>query len=212
MKNLICAAIGAFVSALPVRAALTLSYGNQTGGNTYLRDNNGVPLTSGTKAVDGDGAIIQIGYYSLATTSDPFAGNWVALAGPGTGVETKTVGDLNGTPGIVGGNAVLAAKGPGSGSYPVISTPIVIRFYNGTSLASSTHYNAVTLSDWYWLSPTTDNGILLAIWDASLIPMTWEGGSGSAFRTTLPNVVPEPSVFLISVISGSAFVWRRKRC
>lgn len=38
----------------------------------------GLPLTAGTEA-EGDGARLELGFFDLATTSDPFAGDWQIL-------------------------------------------------------------------------------------------------------------------------------------
>ena len=44
-----------------------------------LSDSSDVPLSSGIQG-NGDGDLVEIGYYALATTDNPFAGEWIALS------------------------------------------------------------------------------------------------------------------------------------
>ena len=72
-----------FCSAMTLQGAITINYGNPGSGDVVLRDFNGEVL----RGISKDGAvsaIVQLGYYSLSTTADPFAGEWVALTGEGT--------------------------------------------------------------------------------------------------------------------------------
>lgn len=69
-------------------ASIQVNLGIQS--NT-LKNLNGTSLTAGTPS-NGDGAILQLGYYTASTTSDPFSGDWVPMTGPGTPFPT-TIGD-----------------------------------------------------------------------------------------------------------------------
>jgi hypothetical protein len=195
-------AFGAIISG--ANAAITVNYGNTSGG--LLRDSNGTALTMGGKEI-GDGAIIQIGYYSLGTTASPFAGEWVPVIGAGASIAGSTVGDGIGGSGLFDGQFAGSATFSPSTLFPTQATPFVIRFYDGTTLGSSTHYNAVTAAGWTWPnSVTTERNLQLGAPN----DMVWEGGSGSAYWTTIA-VVPEPSSLGILALSGALILARRKR-
>lgn len=209
MKTLSTAILASWTIGLPLYGAVTLGYGNNSSGDTFLRDIGGVPLTSGPKG-PGDGAVIEVGYYSMATTADPFAGDWVALIGPGTGVEAVTIGDANGGAGgdgIFGGTVILGASHPGSVAYPTGDTPVAIRFYDGTSIGGSTYYNSATMSNWTWRS---DGTLGLDIFPTPSTAMIWEGGLESAYRTTIA-VVPEASSSMFVMLGSAALLVRRRR-
>lgn len=213
MKTFLVAILAALSIGLPLHGALTIFYGNDIGGDTFLRDVGGVPLTSGPKE-GGNGAVIEVGYYSMATTADPFAGDWVALIAPGTGVEAVTIGDANGGPtldGLFGGSAFLGVSHPGSVPYPAQNTPLAIRFYNGTSIENSKHYNAATMTEWTWSGPfSMDETINLIIVPSPSGWMVWEGGLESAYRTTIV-VVPEASSSMLAMFGSAAFLMYRRR-
>ena len=57
--------------------------------NPSLHGGSDVPLTGGS-TLDGDGAVIQIGYFDGATTANNFLGNFVPLTGEGS-LNTATV-------------------------------------------------------------------------------------------------------------------------
>lgn len=191
----------------------TLIYGASTRVNfgiqsDTLKDLNGTSLTAGTSA-DGDGTILQLGYYTAATTGNPFAGDWVAMTGPGTSYQT-TMGDSGNNPNGTFKLEVLFTQGSYSFAEPAVGTPLALRFYNTTSLAGSTYFNAVTdtTGGFNWVAPadpTSTAGLSLGL---SSVGIVWQDGSGSSFRTTI--AVPEPSCFLLGVLSLGALAVRRR--
>ena len=90
--------------------------------------------------------------------------------------------------------------------FPIVSTPLSIRFYDGPSIAESTFYNATTLPGWQWANSGT---VGLAIFPSPDGIMIWEGGEDSAYRTTI--VVPEASASMLAMMAGAALLARRKR-
>ena len=137
-----------------------------------------------------DGAILQLGYYSLATGENPFLGSWMPISGEGSrnGDTVATIGsygDLG--PGQFDLDTGVLEGSPLFGNdIPSVGTPLSLRFYNGRSLAESTRFNAVSNPSWDWERPS--NGFMtITLSDPGLV---WQGGRESAFRTTLP--VPEP--------------------
>ena len=167
----------------------------------------GIPLSAGIQNIDGDGAILQIGYYTLATTQNPFLGEWVAMTGTGTSYVT-TVGDGGRSAGRFKTITLLEA-GTFSFVEPTVGTPLSLRFYNSTTIPSSTYFNAVstTSGSFNWVAPSTpQSGMGLTLPDTNAI---WQDGAGSAFRTTIP--VPEPSSSaLFALVSLGVMVVRRR--
>ena len=74
-------------------------------GARSVQDINGIPLTAGLPAVDPEGTVVQLGYYSAAALGHPFDGISIPLIGEGsanTAFAGTTIGDN-------------AAGGPGNG-------------------------------------------------------------------------------------------------
>jgi hypothetical protein len=202
-----------------------------SGGNgEQVFDQNNVTLTAGTSA-DGDGAVLQLGYYSGASTGNNFAGTWIALSGEGS-LNTATV---TGSSPAIGYNETsigdITAEGAGPGQFALTldfvsgsatsgnslpsstTIPLSVRFYNGTTIANSTHYNVVSNDLWLWENPTTPpNVINISLGDLGL---EWESivvygqAANSEFHTTIP--VPEPSTIFIAALSTAAVGWNALR-
>jgi hypothetical protein len=160
---------------------------------TELKDLLSNPLKAGTIA-DFDGSLLQLGYYTLATHSDPFAGLWVPLTGLGSNNDgLSSIGDKgNQSAGRFNISSVFTLGSPSSGNdLPLSSLPLSIRFYDSFSEGSSAYYNAVsdTSGTWDWLTPSNPQAVVtVSLLSPSII---WEGGAGSAYRTTLN--IPEPA-------------------
>ncbi len=185
----------------------------QNTAETLILDASKSPLTVGTGA-DGDGAIIQLGYYTAGTASSPFSGSFVALTGPDSanaGFRATSVGDSGG--GTAGRfslvcNFVQNATDSGQ-KLPTANTPLVIRFLNGRTLPLSSAYNEASGgSNWLWQPPSAAPGTVLCL-SLSDPDLVWKDGQASAFRTTLPYV-PNPDYFVsvqpadVKTIQGSA--------
>jgi hypothetical protein len=174
-----------------------------------LNDIGGNPLAAGT-ANDGDGAVLQLGYYTMSTTENPFAGNWVAMTGPGTTHQT-TIGDSGdrGTGSFK--TDVLFVQGSYFFPEPAVGTLLALRFYNSTSLGSSTYFNAVSVTSggFSWVAPTDP----MATANLGLTFLTagvkWQDGSTSAYRTTIP--IPEPSSAMVLASTTGLLAFRRRR-
>jgi hypothetical protein len=164
-----------------------------------LLDNSGDPLSAGTSA-NGDGTLLQLGYYDMATMANPFSGAWVSIA-------TTTMGDdgvdLNGK------FAVTSILGSGSFLEPAIGMPLAIRFYDGASMEVSSYFNAVSVTNgaWNFKSPSDPAAVMNLVIDKGSATV-FEGGSFSDFKTTRP--IPEPSsLWLFSL--GALALLRRHR-
>src|SRR6202023_4185102 len=80
----------------------------------------------------------------------------------------------------------ILGSGTSDNSLPPAGTQLALRFYNGTTIGSSTFYNTVTDSLWKWVANNTPPvNVTMSLDDANLV---WEG---IAFHTSIP--VPEPS-------------------
>jgi len=160
-----------------------------------LVDNAGRALTPGL-AGDGDGALLELGYFDAGTALAPFAGSFVALTGEGSAdpaLRTTSIGDAGG--GTTGGGTFSLSTNFKSGSTvfqgtpPAVGTPLVIRIFDAKTKAASTNYNVVTGgANWLWKAPTEGPGtfVLLSLADTGL---NWQGGANSSFKTAM-TVIP----------------------
>ncbi len=167
----------------------------------------GVPLTRGTAAF-GDGAVLQLGYYTGATQSSPFSGNWMPLTGPGSlHAIVSTIGDSSSY--SAGDFGIISDFKSTYDNVPPLGTPLAIRFYDSTSLATADYFNAVSNTDgtWNWITSDPNATMTLAIQRTSATQI-WQDGAASAFRTTI--AVPELSVALLAA-SGALLAFRRRR-
>jgi PEP-CTERM motif len=171
-------------------SAATITWFNS--GGTELKDRSGTPLYEGPGVGSYNGDIIQLGFYTLATTANPFAGTWVALT-------NDTIGDkINNLPGRYNYNTNVS-----SGEI-LLGTPFVIRFYDSTTLETASFFNAVTDSTGGWNARNAP--MTLSLLNSTLI---WQDGKPSAFRTTIG--IPEPSSLMLLGLGGWAAVNMRRR-
>ncbi len=169
--------------------SVSVAWQNSNAANTRLKDLNGAAeLTAGAAAV-GDGAVLQLGYYTNGTSAAPFAGSFVALTGKSsanTELASTSVGDAPG--GTSGRFSLISTFVQDSGSsgqnLPAAGIPMVIRFYNRATIVASTHFNEVSsgTASWQWKAPSLAPGglILISLSDAGLI---WRG---VPFQTSEP--------------------------
>jgi hypothetical protein len=165
-----------------------------------LTNRTSSPLSAGTSA-PGDGTLLELGYYSSASVSNPFQGSWTVLA-------TSTTGDdgMN----VAGSFSTKSILGPSSDLLLTTTTPLAIRFYDGTSVGNSTYFNAVsnTSGAWNYIVPSSPSPVINIVIDKTNDVVFQDGGSG-AFRTVLP--IPEPSMTTLTMIGGLFALIRRRR-
>lgn len=212
-----------FALAGATQAATMVTTVTFDSGVEFLRDASGTLLSAGTSA-DGDGAVLQLGYYDGATVGNNFLGNWIPLSGEGslnTGLisgtsitfDSTSIGDLNAAAGENGTFAIelkftVGDSQTGNNLPSSTSIPLSIRFFNGTTLAGSTRFNVVSSDTWIWQTPgggVTPPTVNITLSDPNL---EWQGGASSAFKTTLP--VPEPSTGL-ALLGGVALLVAHRR-
>lgn len=83
MKTLLLCAFALPLLSTETAKAATVTIHWST--NTRLGDFGTSSLSAGSSA-DGDGTLLQLGYFSAGTQASPFVGNWIVLA-------TGSVGD-----------------------------------------------------------------------------------------------------------------------
>lgn len=165
----------------------------------------GVALTSGGDAI-GDGAVIQIGYFSTSTSG--FQGEWVAITGNGSLNSSilTSVGD--------GGDSTSSGIFSGIAAFdtavhtgiPTGGTQLAIRIYDGTTVATSTTYNTVTSTAWTFVAPATP-APLPAVFSLDTATLVWQD-SANAFKTSI--LVPEPSTMMLGAIGALGLLRRRR--
>lgn len=195
-----------------------------SGGRT-LRDLGGTALTAGT-AASGDGAVVQIGYYTGATAGNNFGlpgAQWNALTGEGSlfGVST-TIGDT--VPSGAGPGKIFTDDlnvftgtngGVNDGLLPAANQVLSIRLYNTASLGTATFFNAVSNNSWLWATPANSPSqplIFLFLDDPGLVAQNLVpvGTAGSNVNTTIP-IVPEPTSTALLMLGLVSLASRRRR-
>jgi hypothetical protein len=204
----------------------TVNFDSGNNGNPAVFDQSNNALFGGTIA-DGNGDVLQLGYYSNATIANPFAGTFTALSGEGSlntaiipsspsseHYNQTSIGDIhtfgvaqNGTFAI--GLDFVAGSSTSGNSLPAAGTPLSIRFFNGTTIAASSFFNAAadpTNAQWLWQSPAAPPFNSVLNMSLGNLGVEWESivvdlqGSNTAFHTTIPTAVPEVSTVACALL------------
>jgi hypothetical protein len=224
MKKIMFVAAMMVASLTAFGQTTTVDWGNWEESGFEVKNLAGGLLTAGGIG-DGDGAVIQLGYYtggSTSSTGSNFAGTWVALTGEGglnSAYSTTSIGDNFGVSGPLGqyGFSTVFDQTGGSStggglSGLTTSIPLSIRFYSGTTIASSTHYNTVSSDNWGWVTPSGPGSLMsLTINSSTLASLVWED-STSAFKTSIPlAAIPEPSTYAMLGMGLLGLIAYRRR-
>lgn len=174
----------------------TIAWENLQGSSTppaaSLLDSDGVTPLSGGTTGSGDGAVIALGYFTGATSSVSFSGEWVPLTGPqaaNIAYQRTSVGDTSTTTGTADGFFTLQTGFDSANSaiyqrIPPAGTRLAIATYNRSTIVGSTHFNIATHDDWRWEDP--DPILPTFVFLNPTSPGTqWLGGTGTALRTAL---------------------------
>lgn len=193
------------LSSMSFAAVVQIDYGNTVTPITTLAGTN---LTAGGNAA-GDGAVIQIGYFTGATAT--FSGTWVPITGLGS-VNSSLLtsigdgGEASDT-GIFQFAAIFNTDNPtASGNLPAADTQLAFRFYNGTTIGNSTHYNTVTNASWLFKNPATPAPTPITM-SLDVGGLVWQD-SANAFKTGI--LIPEPSTALLGAVGALALLRRRR--
>jgi hypothetical protein len=199
--------------------------------NPALHGGSDVALSGGTTN-DGNGTVLQLGYFDGATTANNFAGNWVPLSGetslntaliagssPSEAYNKTSIGDLNGS-GAGNGTFALSLDfvtgnaQSGNSLPPNTNIPLAIRFYNGTTIASSTFYNIVSDDTWKWQNPATPPAnVTISLNDANLewLSIALGQNTNTTFHTTIATTIPEPSSLVLLALGLVSVPLARRR-
>lgn len=162
------------------------------------------------------GDVVQFGYYTGATLTNLFAGTWIPLTGDGganSGFTFTVIGQdasqgwTNGTFGYSLG--FTQGSGTTGVSLPSAGQIMGIRFYNGTTVASSTYYGAFssTNSAWLWVAPSSSSAMAISADDPGV---TWLNNKVAYTGTAI--AVPEPGAVMLFVVGmGSCLLLVRYR-
>ena len=195
-------------SALSATPQITIVWGTTTidGSAEVLKDANGNPLSAGVQG-NGDGDLVELGYFTSATTSDPFSGQWIALT------RQTHVGDSSSGYGFNDGMFIFTTNflknrdyvvvfptepkefedNPGftiTATTPPPGTPVCIRFYDKPTLGGA-NYNTVTGAEWLWPSFPSGSSIPSNhYFKISNIASSWKTGAifedpANPFKTSL---------------------------
>ena len=219
-------------------AALVVAFDS---GGLDLRDRNGISLTAGGANVPYDGAVIQLGYFSGASTNDNnFSGTFIPLTGEGSSnFIPNTPFDTT-----VGDDFTQGFGPPFNGQFqitlnfdtavhtllPPVGTVLSIRIFDKQSLVAP-GLNFMTISNnlWKWKQPgsLTDPNARVDITFAD-VGLRMENRLGAGGTTSTPNgtalapgtnpqtdipaiPVPEPSCMFLLSAVGLLTFARRAR-
>jgi hypothetical protein len=203
---------------------------------TIFGSNGTTPLAGNAAVNGGTGFVLQLGYYTNATVSNPFAGTWVPVFGPGNadsnslfstagmgegpGVSTTGTDDsfiFNGT--------VIDSTPSTENGIPAAGTIMSIRYYNATSVAAATYFGAISDVDtaasaaWLWISPSNPAPFQGMSFNFSNTGVEYEAPGGTVSgvvtmpETNIPVSVPEPAAFwsVAGALAIGATVRRRRK-
>lgn len=180
-------------------ASIQINWSIENGRELY--DRFVTPLSAGTSA-NGDGTLIQLGFYTEATSSNPFLGTWNILA-------TSSIGDT----GInqAGRFNVSTTLVEGEFNAPNTGIPLSIRYYTGLTAATSSYFNAAsdTTGNWNWIAPATVPPILNL--EITKLTGVFQSGISGAFRSAISTGVPEPAFSALLLLGVGIFSIMRRR-
>jgi hypothetical protein len=229
----LCSLAALFLAAVASGKAALVTVNFGTGGTYTITDFDGTTdLTGGNAVTNGDGAVLQLGYFSSGTSVTPFAGTWVALTGEGganSAFSTTSIGDdfsliaPLATPGRFEIGLGFDTTNAGTNNLlPTAGTPLAIRIYNSTTISGSTYYQTISSvdSNWQWQTPTAPptNPVINISLDDTLSSLRRENGTagGAAasgtFNTNMPiTAVPEASTFAFGILIALTAAGVRRR-
>ena len=203
-----------FILGLIVAAALTSQvlaqqkYTLSNSGTTLYKDRNGVALDNQNPAAtpgNGQGQLVQFGYFSTATDANLFSGVFIPLAQFNSGDSLSGVSTVpNGRISLlVQFDLTLQATNFPDGaatssyaalnSYPAAGAPLAIRWYDTTN--TSGFYNSVSATNWDWVAPTnTPQPSIVFNPDAGSLPVA-VGLSFQSAANPYVAAIPEASTF-----------------
>lgn len=209
------------MSAGAATATLTWKYFTPGPGTLSIAGPDGsTPLagTAGATDGNGDGFALQLGYFDLGTTINPFLGSFIPVFGKGglnaTLFTTASMGD-NQTPAATGSNVEFSFTGLIDTSVPgtLVANPppgkvMAIRYYNSTTPATATHYGTASNPAWLWLAPVDLPSTATMSFDMKTTGKVYQGGVSTP-QTNM--AIPEPGTIGLLGIAALGLLARRRR-
>lgn len=206
-------------------------------GSIFVKNLGGATNLTGGTAADGNGAVIQLGYFTGASAGSNFLGTWVPLTGEGSAntggsiagsnpagetFNKTSIGDNGGADGEFGITVQFSDSVAGTfNSLPQsTSIPLAIRFYNNTTIALSTFYNTVSNDSWLWKIPATPSPLppTVAMSLGSTAAFKWQSvvvngqPAATAGTTSIPVIgAPEPTSAALLMLGLVSLASRRRR-
>ena len=198
MKTFYSAMIFTITTLAADAATVVINWSVSSNPSALLLDSTSNPLSAGSAAT-GDGTLVQLGYYDQAIITNPFRGNWVVLASTTMGDAGLEASGRFSTTTILGGTPFAE---------PSTGTPLAIRFYDGTSVATSTYFNAVgnTSGGWNFVKPLDPAPVMNIVID-KVSGIKFQ--SDDVFKTQI--AIPEVSSLLLVSIALSFSLLSRHR-
>ena len=159
------------------------------------------PITGGTIA-DGDGAVLQVGYYTGATPGNNFIGTWIGITGKGgsnSAFNTTSIGDFNSSGAGDGTFGMTLVFDPTSNVVPPVGAIVALRIYNAKTIAASSFFMSLSDNSWVWpqaAEPPSNPSLNISL-ASSTLRVQNSSGTGSTISPSgniAANIpVPEPS-------------------
>ena len=200
---------------------------NMDSGSRTLVNASAVPLTNGspTPANDGNGAVLQLGYYGSSTVGNNFLGTWTPITGaggPNSAFSTTSIGDANANgagSGTFAMNLVFDTLGTTSNVVPPVGQVLSLRIYDAISIAGASRFMSLSDDLWLWKpagNPNDSTNIVNISLDDAGLKIQNASGTGSAIApsgnisTNIP-VVPEPTSAALLMLGLVSLAARRRR-
>ena len=238
-RSSVAVAIAMMLTATASAQTTTVDWTNFSADSTtqnaiLFRDAGGTPLSQGEADQNTDGFLVQLGYFSMATTASNFAGVWIpltgdlntgrtaigdnpSLTGSGDGVITFNTFFRPGTaavdvydPDFDVGYYVTQAQNQITNSSPANGQVLAIRFFGSTD--ENGNYNTVSADNWLWQEPDTPGGGVVNINLATNFngsggaPMLEFEDPANPFLTS----IPEPSTYALLTLGAIAMAAYRR--
>jgi len=159
-----------------------------------LTDSDGTTrLTAGTSA-NGDGAIVELGYFTGSVSSAGFSGAWIPLSGPASanaGIASTSIGDTDsftaGAYGFFTAQIDFDAESVDFSSFqdtPPVGARLAVAIYDATTFQAATSFTVATNDAWQW-KPLSLLPDVVSI-NLNAPGTVWLGGEENARRTSEP--------------------------
>jgi len=225
MKRLFAIAfllLAAIASHAQSTATVKWSYSAPVGSLTIYGPDGTTPLAGAAGSNGGVGFVLQLGYYTGATSSNAFLGTWVPVFGPGTSnslFSTAGMGD-DGATQETGTNDEFSFSGTVTSDtastevgLPLPGQIMSIRYYNANSLAAATYFGAISDplggSAWLWEPPVGPPSVADNTYSLNDTGVVYQMGVGEPETNVL--LVPEPPVLSLMAMAAGAIALRRRK-